>query len=73
MISGMPIINLLCRVLWRISSIVTYVATEPPSAHSAKMADSLVRCRGECFDAHLSYMQTTIETSDIAAKYRRIT
>lgn len=35
-ITGSPIINLLCFVLWRITLMVQYMASEPPMAEIKK-------------------------------------
>ena len=42
-ISGIPIIKLLCRVLWRISRIVRYIPAPPPKKVSAQSVLSRTR------------------------------
>ena len=55
-ITGIPIINFLCKVLCLISFIVIYIATEPPKTDNHKSIASLVR-QSPFFAANLSYTQ----------------
>ena len=44
MMAGMPSMNLMCFVLWRMSIIAVSMATEPPAADTISNVRSLMRC-----------------------------
>lgn len=66
-ISGIPIINRLCRVLWRISRIVIYIAALPPKAESKNSLLSFIR-HFPFFARALSATHTITEIKLIAIK-----
>ena len=66
--SGRPIINRLCRVLWCIARIVTYIAALPPKAESKNSVLSLI-LRFPFLACDLSAMQTITEIKLITLKY----
>lgn len=67
--SGMPIINLICLVLWRIMSIVKSIDAEPPREARRIRFFSGIRL-AFLFAFILSMSVTTAEISEIAAIYR---
>ena len=67
-ISGMPIIKLLCRVLWRISRIVRYIPTPPPKSVSAQSVLSRTR-RLPRFARLLSAVHTITEIKFIITSH----
>ena len=67
-ISGMPIIKLLCRVLWRISRIVRYIPAPPPNIVSAQSVLSRTR-RLPRFARLLSAVHTITEIKFIITSH----
>lgn len=71
-ISGIPTINLVWRVLWRMMSMAASIAADPPIRDSASSELSRILFCGRCFAAHLSYTVTITDISDISAKYAAV-